>query len=546
MQQNSSTGSRTARDLAVLVGLIILLHAPFVGQAFHLDDVQYLDVALNVAHNPLFPMDMPSVFEGQHLTLWGHTHPPLNAYLIAGLVFLHGGAPLEVFLHSVFLFFPILLTISFYFLARRFAADPLMASALLTTNPTLMISAHTLMADVPLVALWVCATVLFLRGIDEEKTDFVYASAIPITAACFYAYQGLALLPLLAFYALARRRLNGASIQVLGIPIVLMGAWQLSGYLHRGVSYASTMFEYIGVRGLWLGSTKVKSTIVTLTYLGGTILPFPFIFWKMGVRWKGVLTGASLAVALIVARQWLPNYAVFAPYTPLEKAFFIACFAAGLTAFAWIVARASESWSLQGWAADELFLCLWFVGMMVGCTLAFISGSARYLLPAAPALLLLVMRFVKRAPVFYASLLTVQIVLGFALSHSDYEFAGVGRRESREFESRYLTTNRPFLFSAEWGLRYYLHSSGGEIMAEDSTASPGEYVVKSRLALGRSFNNDLDRSLQLVEQRTYRIRSPFRLLDPHTHAGFWSDGWGVLPFWFSRQELDEFSIYRVP
>ena len=83
MQQNSSTGSRTARDLAVLVSLTILLHAPFVGQAFHLDDVQYLDVALNVPHNPLFPMDLPSVFEGRHLTLWGHTHPPLNAYLIA-------------------------------------------------------------------------------------------------------------------------------------------------------------------------------------------------------------------------------------------------------------------------------------------------------------------------------------------------------------------------------------------------------------------------------------------------------------------------------
>src|SRR5207244_4585640 len=136
----------------------------------------------------------------------------------------------QVLIHFVFLVFPVLLTISFYFLARRFAADPLMASALLATNPTLMISAHTLMADVPLVALWVCATVLFVRGIDEQKNALVYASALPITAACFYAYQGLALLPLLAFYAVARKRLNGASIQILGIPIVLMSAWQLSGY----------------------------------------------------------------------------------------------------------------------------------------------------------------------------------------------------------------------------------------------------------------------------------------------------------------------------
>jgi hypothetical protein len=43
----------------------------------------------------------------------------------------------------------------------------------------------------------------------------------------------------------------------------------------------------------------------------------------------------------------------------------------------------------------------------------------------------------------------------------------------------------------------------------------------------------------------YRIRSPIRLLDEQSHAGFWSDGWGVLPFWFSRDNLDELTIYRV-
>jgi len=69
--------------------------------------------------------------------------------------------------------------------------------------------------------------------------------------------------------------------------------------------------------------------------------------------------------------------------------------------------------------------------------------------------------------------------------------------------------------------------------------------VKSSLALGTVFDNDLGHSLKLVDQIPYGIRSPLRVLDPHTHAGFWSDGWGVLPFWFSREPLDELSIYRV-
>ena len=527
------------RDLTVLILLTIALHLPFIGEAFHLDDAQYLDVALNVSQNPLFPMDLPSVFEGHHQDLWGHTHPPLNAYLIAGLVHLHGGPPSERFLHLSFLAFPILLTVSFYFLARRFAADPLIATTLLVTNPTLMVSAHTLMADVPLMALWVCATVLFIRGIDEENESFVYASAIPAIGACFYAYQGLALVPLLAFYALSRKKLRSREVFVLVAPILLMAAWQLSGYIHRGVTYASTMFGYLGVRGIWLGSTKVRTAIATLTYLGGVIFPFPFIFWKIGHRSKSALTWSALAVAIAVA------FLRFADYTLAEKTFFAVCFAAGLVAAAWVIGRAIESWSLQGWPSDDLFLGLWFVGMLVGCVAMFFSGSARYLLPASPALLLLVMRFVKRATVFYASLIAVQLILGIALAQSDYQFAGLGRREAHDFESQFLKSPQPFIFSAEWGWRYYLASMGGDIVADDTTGRAGELFIKSDLALGQVPNTKFGHSLQLVEHRTYQIRSPLRLLDPSTHAGFWSDGWGVLPFWFSWGPLDQSSVYRA-
>jgi 4-amino-4-deoxy-L-arabinose transferase-like glycosyltransferase len=527
------------RDLLILIALTIALHLPFISEAFHLDDAQYLDVALNVSRNPLFPMDLPSVFEGHHQDLWGHTHPPLNAYVIAGLVYLHGGAPSERFLHMSFLGFPILLTISFYFLARRFAADPLIATALLATNPTIVVSAHTLMADVPLLALWTCATVLFIRGIDGENGLFIYASAIPAIGACFYAYQGLALVPLLAFYALSRNKLGSREVVVLIAPVALMAAWQVSGYLHRGATYASTMFGYLGVRGIWLASTKVRTAIATLTYLGGVILPFPFIFWKIGHRSKGALLSAALVVAIAV------GFLRFADYALAEKMFFIACFAAGLVAAAWVVGRAFESWSLQGWTSDDLFLGLWFVGMIAGCVAMFFSGSARYLLPPCPALLLLVMRFVKRAPVFYVSLIAIQLIIGIALAQSDYQFAGLGRREARDFESQYLKSPQPFIFSAEWGWRYYLGSIGGDIVADDTTGHPGELFMKSSLALGQVPDTNLGHSFRIVEQRRYQVRSPVRLLDPNTHAGFWSDGWGVLPFWFSQGPLDQVSVYRI-
>src|SRR3989442_6132643 len=100
---------RTARDLALLIALTLGIHAPFIGQAFHLDDVYYLDVARNVFRNPLFPLDLQSVFEGKHLTLWAHSHPPLNSYLIAALLPVTNRRPAENCLHAWFLVFPVLI-----------------------------------------------------------------------------------------------------------------------------------------------------------------------------------------------------------------------------------------------------------------------------------------------------------------------------------------------------------------------------------------------------------------------------------------------------
>ena len=147
------------------------------------------------------------------------------------------------------------------------------------------------------------------------------------------------------------------------------------------------------------------------------------------------------------------------------------------------------------------------------------------------------------ARVFYGSWFAIQLVLGLSLAQADYQFAGLGRREAHEFQRDYLASHQPFLFNGEWGFRYYMTSAGGEIMAEDTSGFPGELVVKSRLSLGSPL--DFDSSLQSLDQRRYRISSPVRLLDVHSHAGFWSDGWGVLPFWFSREDLDTISIYRV-
>jgi len=540
--EQSPLSQRTARDLVLLIALTLAVHLPFIDQAFHLDDVQYLDVARNVFRNPVFPLDLQSVFEGKHVTLWAHSHPPLNSYVIAGLLLLSNRTPSEKFLHACFMIFPALIAVAFYFLARQFVARPLLATALLTTNPILMVSAHTLMADVPLLAMWLCAVTLFVSGITMNRNSMVYLSAIPLTAACFYAYQGLGAIPLLGLYALSRKRLRSREILILCIPVVMLAGWQFSGYMHRGTIYMSAMFGELGRRGWWRPETKIRAAVATFSYLGAIVVPFPFVFWRMLRRRKGVLIHLALALGILAA------YSQAAGYSWPQRVFIFICVAGGIAATGWIFRGLITASPMAKVSSDDLFLCLWLAGMLVACLAVFLGGSARYLLPACPVLLLLFLRIDERLNgsrswMFYGSWLTAQLIFGLCLAQADYQFAGAGRREAYDFQRDYLRNHQPFLFNGEWAFRYYMTAIGGEIMAEDTIGLPGELVVKSRLSLGRPF--DFDRSLEPLQLRTYRIPSPVRLLDLHAHAGFWSDGWGVLPFWFSDENLDEISIYRV-
>lgn len=536
---------KTKRDLGLFFALTLALHLPFINQAFHMDDVQYLDIARAVYTNPAFPLDLPYVFEGKWVTLWGHAHPPFNGYLLAGLLLLSPASPSEILFHAAYLFFPLLATASFYFLARRFVAHPLLATAVFATLPTLQVMSHNLMSDVPLLAFWLAATALFVYGVDRDDFHLVAWSLVPSTLAAFTAYQGLSLVPLFGLYALQRRRLTVRLAGMLLLPAFLLFGWQLLGYWHKGSFYAATLFHYLSWWGQFRPSKMLTNALSSLSYLGGVILLFPFALVAFGHRGYGLVAAAGLGVG------WWLAYHRLAGYTPAQKAFFVLCFAGGLAATLWMLLRWLEGVFGKDGDPDGVFLAVWYLGVLFYCVFLFIAGSARYLLPGAAALVLVLVRehssrlSESRAwRSFFGGLLACQLLLGLALAHADYQFANTFRQAAQELAQKHLPGRQPFLFSAEWGLRYYLTELGGEIMAEDTSGEPGTLVIKSRLCLSRNFDNDFDRSLRVVQRRTYRIGSPLRLLDQPSRAGFWSDGWGVLPFWFSNEPLDEITVYR--
>src|SRR5690606_33016365 len=88
----------------------------------------------------------------------------------------------------------------------------------------------------------------------------------------------------------------------------------------------------------------------------------------------------------------------------------------------------------------------------------FYAGSARYLLPLAPAVALLLVDRLPSRPVFAAAL-ALHFVLGLALAESERQYADGYRAIVEKLEP--LAGSARIWSNAEWGLRHYLGRIGG-------------------------------------------------------------------------------------
>src|SRR5712672_2282315 len=72
--------------LLLVLAVVLLLRAPFLNQAIQGDDVYYLAGAEHAQIEPAHPVNVRYVFQGDAVDMEGHTHPPLNAWILGGLL----------------------------------------------------------------------------------------------------------------------------------------------------------------------------------------------------------------------------------------------------------------------------------------------------------------------------------------------------------------------------------------------------------------------------------------------------------------------------
>jgi hypothetical protein len=464
-----------ARRLLILLAAVVLLRLPFLDHPIQGDDVYYLAIARNALLDPLHPMQMGYTFQGDRVSMAGHPHPPLNAYLLALLIRLFGGVR-ETSFHTAYLVFSLVAVAAMHRLSRRFTDFPLLATALFATVPAFVVNGNSLESDLPFLALWMAGFALYFDGRHR-------LAALALALASLAAYQAIFAVPILAHHAwYHRRRSRTAWLAVLAAPLTL-ALWQGFQSASAGSLPAGVLAQYLHSYGLLAAVKKLRSAIALTGHLG----------W--------------LALPLALPPAWLVPDAMLA-----------ICAAAGLALLArWLVLLRRDP------RADDGLLAAWGLVFFAGAVAVFFAGAARYLLPLAPAVIFTVLR-ARARPWLLWPVAVANLGLGLTMASANYHHWDQYRRFARDLAP--LTGDRRLWTNAEWGLRYYLEQIDFEALRRDRPLDPGAILVTSALAGPLTAPGPLREILRAE----IHSRRPLRLFGLDSRSAYSSAERGLLPF----------------
>ncbi len=295
-------------------------------------------------------------------------------------------------------------------------------------------------------------------------------SVIPLALAALTAYQAVFLTPILLVHAWLYARKSKVAWIVAFTPVAVIGGWLL--------------FEYFATGRL------------PVSVLGGYMSSYGFQALEKKLR-----NAAALSIHLL----WM----VF----PLL-----------------LVPAAMAAWKRRG--RDTLFLTAWIGIFFVGAVAIFFAGSARYLLPVAAPLALLV-SWLK--PRWLAVGFGCQMALSLTLAMVNYQHWDGYRRFAGSL-SEQAAAHRVWI-NGEWGLRYYLEAEGGLPLVEGQAVRPGDLVVSSALAYPVPFTTG-GGALTLLSEETITSAIPFRLIGLESRSAYSTASKGLFPFGISTGAID--------
>jgi hypothetical protein len=491
----------------------------FIQKPFHVDDTVVLHIARQILMRPLNPLSGEMDWDGTvkptfHVT----TNPPLLSYYLA-LWMLVGGER-EWVMHAAMLIWQVLLWWGMVLLARRFEVNPALATALVMLHPAMIVSPN-LMRDVPMVALWVLGTALFLLGSDTGNSGRMGWGAGITGCAALMKYSGLGAVVLLAVYVLLQRRARQVGWVLLALlPFVLWCVQNLvvHGQLHFWATLQRKDIHTPFTDRLW----------GTLAALGGV-----WLLWL----WAGIVCrqrwASALALVTALAVGWW-RWRWWQPAGDMEAAFWsaVGAFLLVLTLFRAWEKRREQAFSIL-WAAWVLF------AIGIGAPFA----AARHLLPALPPLVMLWLpeeQWSTGRRLALSAVIALQAGWGIYTGWCDMQIADVYRRGAQLLAKEHGAR----AFVGHWGWMYYAQHAGLQQVSANHLPPAGVLVAIPTVGGDAVVPPSL--VPRLLYERSVDVTSPARLATLPPTAGFYASLRGAPPFrWLPDGYREQFDLFLV-
>lgn len=525
--------------IALAVGTFVV----FMNKAFNLDDVVFLAMADHMLEDPLHPASVFISLNGRPPDwisngMWsGPVEPALLMPSMAA-----GGAEWLAHLAMTLVFIFGIVASAAFALRMKLSEDGARWTALLVGTSTAVLAlAHTNMPDVPTMAFGVFGAERLLAFRNEGGWWRAVMAVLGLALCVLSRQHGVLLVACLvpvmfetwpsSLKVFKDTLFSRAFLKTVGV-MVAAAAFVIGLY--------AVMHENPDTSGLAKTPIKIADTNMWRANLANIpaqwLLTFPLVLaWiclyrlQLLKRWwcyVGAAIGVYLAVQVHVYTRrpdWLPWQA---PLTAL-----------GAAVLADVIASAIRRRDLV-----ELGLTLWLFIMFPMAVYTHLP--AKYFVPSAPAMAVLIMRHAERGALTsrtpLAVLCVLNAVVGVLVIRADAVHGEVGRKGG-EIVAKYVKAGERVWYDGAWAFQHYAHYAGARPAHTGDGDKPqkGDIVVVGLegYVIAQWPNKKLIERIEFNEPGGRTLQRP---------AGFFSNvHWGPLPWVWSKRPHDPVEVYRI-
>jgi 4-amino-4-deoxy-L-arabinose transferase-like glycosyltransferase len=528
---------------------------PFSGRAFSTDDPLFIWTAQHIVQQPLNPYGFEVNWNKSAAEMSDVTqNPPLAAYYIAAAGRIAGWS--ERALHLAFLLPTIALVLGTYRLAKRFTSSPLVAATASLVMPALLVSACSVMCDPMMLALWIWATIFWIEGIDSNKAGFLAASVFLIAAAALTKYFGAALVPLLFVFTFARQRRVASWAWYLIFPFAVLAGYEFVTAKIYGHGLLATAAQFSRNHRLWTHASKGARTLMTLSYMGGSVLPAlvlaPFIWSRKQIVGATLASGAAaifIMRGLMRLGQTAASPQAFTArneHWTIISVELILFIAGGISTLALAIADYRRERD-----PDSLLLLLWVAGTFWFTSYLNWTINARSILPMVPAVGILLARRLEKHSAnplrqFKALVIVGLLACGVVslwLARADTDAANSARTAASLVQQETAGNNNVW-FLGHSGFQYYMQARGARPYdwSHPQTKGGDFLVIPYSRVWPEDVTSQFRGSRENIELPMHDCAST---TSPEIGAGFYHSYWSILPYAFGPVPSENYAIVRL-